>query len=99
MIYTELKLYIDQFQNKDTWYKELLDEYNKYVKYPQIQAFTQVAIQIEGSVNPFTLYNTDCLMEILFLGVPPSYSNNGIGFMLTAASIKLASLLYKVGDS
>ena len=49
---------------------------------------------MEDCVDPFTPYNADCLLELLYLGVSPTYSKRGIGITLCKVSIEIATLLF-----
>lgn len=47
-------------------------------------------IVADSKVDAFELFNTDCLMEIMFLATLKEYGRRGIGFNLCKYSIDLA---------
>lgn len=50
-------------------------------------------IDFDSLCNLFDICQTDCLMELMFLGVYPEYRGQGIGKQLFKTSLEIASLL------
>ncbi len=50
-------------------------------------------IDCDNDFDLFTQFKTDCLMELMFLGVTPTHCRKSIGKTLTERTIKLAEQL------
>ncbi|XP_050306851.1 uncharacterized protein LOC126743687 [Anthonomus grandis grandis] len=86
---------LNKIQHKDTSSKKLFEKHIKNTKYDQVKGLYEFLLEMEEKVNPFSPYQADCLLEMVFLGVPSEYARRGIGFGLCKASIDLAKCLYK----
>ncbi|CAG9768027.1 unnamed protein product [Ceutorhynchus assimilis] len=86
---------MNKIQDKNTSSKQLYEEFIKKAKHPESKEIFNYLITMEDGADPFTPYNADCMMELVFLCVSPDYAQKGIGYMLCKVSLDLANLLSK----
>lgn len=86
---------MNKIQDKNTSTKSMVEKHIEKAKHQEAKSVLEFLIQFEDTLDPFTPYNADCLMELMFLGVPPKYGRRGIGLKLCEVSIELATQLYK----
>lgn len=55
--------------------------------------YIQMMIDCDNDLDLFTKFKTDCLLELMFLGVTPAHCRKSIGKTLTDYTIKLAAEL------
>ncbi|XP_066262506.1 uncharacterized protein [Euwallacea similis] len=86
---------LNKIQDKNVKSKQILDQYSRNTKHDELKALFELLAQLEDNMDPFTPYNVDCLLELVFLGVLPEYSKKGIGYQLATVTVELATLLFK----
>ncbi|XP_066155729.1 uncharacterized protein [Euwallacea fornicatus] len=86
---------LNKIQHKNVTSKEVLDEYCRKAKHDESKALYELMAQLEDNMDPFTPYNANCLLELVFMGVLPEYSKRGIGYQLATITVQLATLLFK----
>ncbi|XP_037052511.1 uncharacterized protein LOC119086042 [Bradysia coprophila] len=57
---------------------------------PTSKAYIQMMIDCDKELDLFDQFKTDCLMELMFLGVTPTHCRKSIGKTLTDYTIRLA---------
>ncbi|KAL1497084.1 hypothetical protein ABEB36_008101 [Hypothenemus hampei] len=86
---------LNKIQHKNTASNEYNKMFIEKAKYKETKTVLEFMAHWEDSVDPFTPNNADCLMELVFLGVLPEFSGKGIGYTLSAVSLRLATKLFK----
>ncbi|XP_050307662.1 uncharacterized protein LOC126744315 [Anthonomus grandis grandis] len=89
---------LNKIQHKTTSTNQYLGPYLKKAKCPESRAIFEIIMEFGDCVDPFSIYQADCLMELAWLSVSSEYSRRGIGFTLCQISVNLAKKLLKGED-
>lgn len=87
--------YLQILNDKEASYFE---EFAQKCKTSEARDVVQFMIDFDRLCNLFDLCQTDCLLEVMFIGVLPEYRNRGIGKQLYRTSLDIGSLL-KSGEN
>ncbi|KAK9294948.1 hypothetical protein QLX08_010590 [Tetragonisca angustula] len=75
--------------------KTAFESFSENCKYKSSKALVDFIINMDARINLFKHYNTDCILEIMFLATLPNYQKRRIGELLVSTSIEVAKELKK----
>ncbi|XP_075214793.1 uncharacterized protein LOC142320646 [Lycorma delicatula] len=76
--------------NEPSFFEEFRD---KYCKEENSISLINFMINMDSSIDIFKKFNTDCLIEIMFIAVAPEFGKIGIGKLLFESTLELIKLI------
>ncbi|XP_076236451.1 uncharacterized protein LOC143180544 isoform X2 [Calliopsis andreniformis] len=78
---------------KNSTEKSAFEVFSEHCKYKSSKALVDFMINVDSRINLFKHYNTDCILEIMFLATMSTKQKCRIGELLVSSSIELAKEL------